>query len=276
MLAVSAIGTETRAARMPRASVRIRRALCKMAAMRVERAFVRVAGALAALAAALLPAIARADAPPAPIAAEDLAMRRALAARQPEMESRLRGWVDRNTGTWNTPGLEAFAALLADELRGLDFAVTVEPGAPLDYPDRAGARTGPLVRAVRAASVDPERARHILLLGHFDTVFEPDSPFQRWRLDSADPGRALGPGTSDMKGGLLVMLEALRALRASGDLARADVTVLLNADEEIGSLGSRERIQRAAREAQLALVFEPALDGGEQARSRSGAGQFHL
>ena len=113
-------------------------------------------------------------------------------------------------------------------------------------------------------------------MGHFDTVFEPDSPFQKWRIDASSPDRAYGPGSSDMKGGLVVLLEALRALRASGDLARANVTVLLNADEEIGSLGSRARIQAAAGEAQLALVFEPALEGGEQARSRSGAGQFHL
>ena len=192
------------------------------------------------------------------------------------MAARLGDWVARNTGTWNTAGLEAFAALLADELRRLDFQVTVEPSAPLEYPERAGARTGPLVRGERKASLDPEHARHFLLLGHFDTVFEPDSPFQRWRIDVGSPERASGPGSSDMKGGLVVLLEALRALRDSGDLARADVTVLLNSDEEIGSLGSRARIQAAAERAQLAFVFEPALEGGEQARSRSGAGQFHL
>ena len=240
--------------------------------MRAERAFVRVAGAFAALAAA---AVFAAE-PAAPLDSGDLALRAALGARQASMEARLADWVGRNTGTWNAAGLDAFAALLAAELRALDFRVTVEPSAPREYPDRAGARTGPLVRAERAATVDPERARHFLLLGHFDTVFEPDSPFQRWRIDAGSPDRAFGPGSSDMKGGLVVLLEALRALRASGDLARANVTVLLNADEEIGSLGSRARIQAAAGEAQLALVFEPALEGGEQARSRSGAGQFHL
>jgi glutamate carboxypeptidase len=239
--------------------------------MRAERAFVRVAGAFAALAAATAT-----FAEPPPLDAEDLALRAALAARQPAMEARLADWVGRNTGTWNAEGLEAFAPLLAAELRALDFQVTVEPSAPLEYPDHAGARTGPLVRAERKATVEPERARHFLLLGHFDTVFEPDSPFQNWRIDAGSPDRAFGPGTSDMKGGLVVLLEALRALRASGDLSRANVTVLLNADEEIGSLGSRARIEAAAGEAQVAFVFEPALEGGEQARSRSGAGQFHL
>ena len=276
MLAVSAIGTETRAARMPRTSVRIRRPLCKMAAMRVERAFVRVAGALAALAAAALATTAAAASDGAALDGEDLALRAGLAGRQADMEKRLGDSVERNTGTWNTAGLDAFAALLAEELRRLDFVVTVDPSAPLEYPERAGARTGPLVRGERKASLDREHARHFLLLGHFDTVFEPDSPFQKWRIDPGSPERASGPGSSDMKGGLVVLLEALRALRDSGDLARADVTVLLNSDEEIGSLGSRARIQAAAEQAQLAFVFEPALEGGEQARSRSGAGQFHL
>lgn len=248
-----------------------------MAAMRAERAFVRVAGALTALAAAAIVASSLAAAPPREVLdAEDVELRVAIAARQPELEARLADWVDRNTGTWNAAGLEAFAAILAAELRALDFEVTVEPSAALDYPDRAGARTGPLVQAERRAAVDPERARHFLLLGHFDTVFEPDSPFQNWRIDPSAPERATGPGASDMKGGLVVLLEALRALRESGDLARADVTVLLNADEEIGSLGSRPRIEAAARRAQVALVFEPAPEGGEQARARSGAGQFHL
>jgi len=242
-----------------------------MAEMRAERAFVR----FAALATAAL-ALVAADSAPTALAPEDLALRTSLAGRQAEMEARLASWVGRNTGTWNAEGLAAFAALLADELRALDFEVAVEPGAPLDYPNRLDARTGPLVAASRKATVAPERARHILLLGHFDTVFEPDSPFQSWRLDPAEPGRASGPGSSDMKGGLVVMLEALRALRASGELARADVAVLLNSDEEIGSLGSRARVQSAARDAELALVFEPALEGGEQARSRAGAGQFHL
>jgi glutamate carboxypeptidase len=243
-----------------------------MPAMRVARAFVQVAGALAALAAAAFAA----ETGPGPLAAEDLELRVGLAARQPEMEARLAGWVDRNTGTWNTAGLEAFAELMAEELRRLDFQVTVEPSAALEYPDRAGARTGPVVLGERKATLDPERARHFLLLGHFDTVFEPDSPFQKWRIDPGAPQRASGPGSSDMKGGLVVLFEALRALHESGDLARADWTVLLNADEEIGSLGSRARIQTAAKQAQLAFVFEPALEGGEQARSRSGAGQFHL
>src|SRR5262245_50872036 len=126
--------------------------------MRAERAFVRVAGAFAALAAAAVSAAEATN----PLDSADLALRSALAARQASMEARLADWVGRNTGTWNTAGLEAFAELLAAELRALEFQVTVEPSAPLAYPDRPGARTGPLVRAESLATVAPERARHIL------------------------------------------------------------------------------------------------------------------
>jgi len=208
--------------------------------------------------------------------AEDVELRVAIEERQAEMETTLADWVGRNTGSWNTPGLEAFAPLVAAELEKLGFEVKIEPSAPLEYPDRADARTGPVVVAERHASQSPERARHFLLLGHLDTVFEPDSPFQSFSTDPNAPGKAFGPGTSDMKGGLLVALYALRALADSGDLARADFTVLLNSDEEIGSLGSRERIEAAARKAELGFVFEAARESGEMARSRAGAGQFRL
>jgi len=224
----------------------------------------------------LLALLAAAPAARAELAAEDVELRVSLGAQQAEMEQLLADWVGRNTGSWNTAGLEAFAPLLADELKKLDFEVTTVPSAALDYPGRKDARTGPIVVAERHATVEPEHARHFLLLGHFDTVFEPDSEFQHWNADPNQPDRATGPGASDMKGGLVVLIYALRALAESGDLARADVTVLLNSDEELGSLGSRERIEAAAKKAEFGLVFEAAGESGELARSRSGAGQFHL
>ena len=170
----------------------------------------RVAGALAALAAAAVAA--RRARPSSTPRTSSCAPR--SAERQPDMEARLADWVGRNTGTWNAAGLEAFAPLVAAELRALDFEVTIEPSAPLEYPDRKDARTGPLIVAERKATVDPEHARHFLLLGHFDTVFEPDSPFQKWRdRRRARPTARSARASSDMKGGLVVLLYALRALR---------------------------------------------------------------
>ena len=208
--------------------------------------------------------------------AEDVEIRVLLGEQQPEMEKLLAAWVDQNTGTWNSVGLEAFAPQVAEALQALGFEVKIEPGVLFEYPDRKEARTGPLIVAERKAQIAPERARHFLLLGHADTVFEVDSSFQKYAPDPVNPHRALGPGVIDMKGGLVVMLYALRALAESGDLARSDYTVLVNSDEEIGSLGSRPRIEAEARRGQLGFVFEPTREGGEMARSRSGVGQFHL
>ncbi len=199
-------------------------------------------------------------------------IRERLAARQDEMTALLERWVGMNTGTWNRPGLEAFATGLVGPLVALGFEVE-RASDEIDYPGRGRAAIGPLVLARRAG---PAGGPRFLLVGHYDTVFEPDSPFQSYRLDPADAGRAIGPGVSDMKGGLVVMLYALRALFESGDLDRAEWTVLLNADEEIGSLSSRARIEAQAREATLGFVFESARSGGEMVRSRRGLGQFYL
>jgi len=208
--------------------------------------------------------------------AEDIEIRISLGEQQPEMEKLLAEWVDLNTGTWNTAGLEAYLQLVAARLGELGFEVKLEPGVALEYPDRKDARTGPLLVAERKAQIAPESARHFLLSGHADTVFEADSPFQKYAPDPSNPRRAYGPGVIDMKGGIVVMLYALRALAESGDLARADYTVLINSDEEIGSLGSRTRIEEEARRAQFGFVFEPARESGEMARSRSGVGQFNI
>jgi glutamate carboxypeptidase len=246
--------------------------------MRGRSARGKLAGArcVLALVSALVSAATTGTPARAELSAEDVELRVSIAERQGEMVELLADWVGRNTGTWNTAGLEAFAALVAEELKKLDFEVTVVPSAPLDYPGRKDARIGPIVVAEHHATAEPEHARHFLLLGHLDTVFEPDSDFQRWAPDPQNPERAVGPGASDMKGGLVVMLYALRALAESGDLAHADVTVLLDSDEELGSLGSRERIEAAAKKAEYGFVFEAARETGELARSRAGAGQFHL
>jgi glutamate carboxypeptidase len=73
------------------------------------------------------------------------------------------------------------------------------------------------------------RGKRILLIGHLDTVFEPDSPFQRFERQGE---RATGPGIGDDKGGIVVIIAALRAMRAAGTLRGADITVVLTGDEE--------------------------------------------
>jgi glutamate carboxypeptidase len=210
----------------------------------------------------------------AELSPEEDELREWLAERQPAMVELLRGWVEANTGSTHTAGLERFAALLPAELAPLGFAVEIHPGARVELAPGRSVATGPLLVARRPAPAPG--ARRILLAGHYDTVFEPDSPFRGFEVEANGVGRARGPGVADMKGGMVVLLFALRALAESGDLDRGDWTVVLNADEEIGSLASRELLEREARRAELGFVFESAQDGGAMVRSRRGVGQFVL
>ncbi len=206
--------------------------------------------------------------------AEETEIRETLAGWRPAMVERLRAWVEENTGSTNLPGLERFATLLPSELAPLGFAVETREGAQVEVAPGRSVRTGPLVVARRPAATPG--ARRFLLVGHYDTVFEPDSPFKGFEPEANGVPRARGPGVADMKGGLVVMLFALRALAESGDLDRADWTLVLNADEEIGSLGSRELLEREARRAERGFVFESTQDGQAMVRSRRGVGQFVL
>lgn len=159
--------------------------------------------------------------------------------------------VNQNSGTLNRAGVRANAELLRPEFEAI--------GMQVRWIDMAGTgRAGHLVATNRALRRRDGRdpPRHILLIGHLDTVFEPSSPFQRWRREGS---RATGPGTSDMKGGNVIILAALRALHQARLLQGIDVTVVLTGDEERPgtplALARRDLIA-AGREADFALEFE--------------------
>jgi glutamate carboxypeptidase len=227
-------------------------------------------GRLACLALPLLLAAAPAL---AELAAEEVELKVAVESQCPDMTGLLKQWVELNTGSWNLAGLEAFARDLTEPFEALGFEVEVIPGVPVEVPGRELTRTGPSVIA-RRPSTRSEPLR-LLLVGHYDTVYEPDSPFQRFDAPGDGAGNAFGPGVADMKGGLVVMLCALRGLAETSDLDRASWTVILNGDEEIGSLGSREQIEAEAREVDYGLVFEASY-GWAMVHTRRGLGQFHL
>lgn len=115
---------------------------------------------------------------------------------------------------------------------------------------------------------DGASAGRVLLLGHTDTVF-PAGEAARRPFNLAND-RATGPGVFDMKAGIAVMWSALRAL---GPLPRR-VTVLLNSDEEVSSVSSRDLIQKEAAAAIAVLVLEPSLPGGVLKTARKGVGRF--
>ena len=126
--------------------------------------------------------------------------------------------VNVNSGTHNLPGVTRVGALLRPQFESLGFTVVWKPMA-------AAGRAGHLI----ASHQGRFGAKRLLLIGHMDTVFEPDSPFQRFvrKGDFAN-----GPGASDDKGGVVVMLAALRAMRTAGALRNANIEVVLTGDEE--------------------------------------------
>lgn len=163
----------------------------------------------------------------------------------------LREIVDINSGTLNPEGVRAVADVLMPAFDALGFEVRYVP-----LPDSLE-RGGHLI-AERSGGAGPR----ILLIGHLDTVFEEDSPFQRY--EQVDSITARGPGVADMKGGDVAMLLALRALHAEGALEGANITVVLTGDEERPGRPvsvARELLIEAGRRSDYALGFESGSRG---------------
>ncbi len=171
-------------------------------------------------------------------------------------------WAEINSGSHNPPGLDRMRAALAAEFATL-------PGATVEHLPLSGTTAQALRVRVR-----PDAPQQLLCSGHYDTVFDAGSTFQTCTL--LDEHTLRGPGVADMKGGIVVMLMALRAFEKSPHAARLGYEVLLTPDEEIGSNGSGALFAAAgaSRRFALALVFEPARPNGDLVHSRKGTGNF--
>ena len=153
--------------------------------------------------------------------------------------------VDQNSGTMNFAGVEAVRRMVEPEFQSLGFKT--------EWIDmKAAGRAGHLV----ARHAGARRGKRLLLIAHLDTVFEPDSPFQRWALQG---NLASGPGAGDDKGGIAVIVAALRAMQSAGTLKDASITVFLTGDEEDAGnplTVSRRDLIAEGRKADVALDFE--------------------
>jgi glutamate carboxypeptidase len=190
---------------------------------------------------------------------------RAVDAGNAEALALLERIVNINSGTMNFAGVREVGAALRAELDGLGLATRWVEGAPFG-------RAGHLV--AEHAGPGPR----LLLIGHLDTVFEPSSSFQRFeRLDDAT---ARGPGIIDMKGGDVIIVHALKALKAAGVLDRMNVAVVMNGDEEHPGAPlalARRAVVDAAQGARAAIGFEDG-DGDPRTANtaRRGAGSWTL
>ncbi|HEX8224824.1 MAG TPA: hydrolase [Allosphingosinicella sp.] len=191
------------------------------------------------------------------------------------MLAQVEAWAAVNSGSRNLDGLARVAGLLADAFSALPGALTLRDPSPVESVAADGS-VSPLEHGRNLhLAVRPEAPVQLLFTGHMDTVFAPDHPFQDvfWR----EPGVLGGPGVADMKGGLAVLLAALKAAEASPLAPSLGYEVVINSDEEVGSPGSAALIAEAARGKKAALTYEPsALPDGTLAGARPGSGNFSL
>src|SRR5438477_10780570 len=196
-------------------------------------------------------------------------MIRTVDAEQARTTAMLQRWVDQNSGTMNLAGVEAVRRMVEPEFLALGFKTQW-----IDM--HAAGRAGHLV----ARHVGSKHGKRLLLIAHLDTVFELDSPFQRWVREGT---QAHGPGAGDDKGGIAVIVAALRAMQAAGTLKNANITVFMTGDEEDAGNPltiSRRDLIAEGRKADAALDFEDLsqedgpngpLDMGSTARRSAGS-----
>jgi len=193
----------------------------------------------------------------------------------PAMLAQVEAWSAINTGTGNLDGLAEYVAMLADEFVALPGEVELVEPAPVTAIAADGSEFEKPHGRHLVLRVRPGANRRVLLTGHMDTVFPKDHSFQgqKWLDDTT----LNGPGVADMKGGIAVMLHALKALEASGEAAGLGYDVMLNSDEETGSLASSDLIAQLAGGKVAALTYEPAaLPDGTLAHERGGTGNYSI
>lgn len=192
---------------------------------------------------------------------------------QPMLEQ-VEHWAAINSGTRNLAGLKTVAAALGDAFSGLPGTIDLVEAAPFESVAADGVVSQLDHGRHLHLDVRPDAPVRMLFTGHMDTVYPLDHPFQT--LTMRDDGTLHGPGVADMKGGLAVMLAALKAVEASPLAARIGYEVVINSDEETGSFSSAALLARAARDKVAALTYEPALPDGTLAGARGGTGNFSI
>ena len=196
-----------------------------------------------------------------------------LASRREAMVSRLMRWSAINSGSGNLTGLARTHEMLREAFAELGHPMASVPATPAPYFDVDGQERvrqfGDHIHIKKAGTY----RRSIVLTGHMDTVFPEDSSFQTPVI--RDDGSIHGPGVADMKGGLLVMLEALRAFKQTPWASELGWEIIINSDEEVGSLGSAALLADVGRRCPVGLIFEPATTpDGALAAARKGSGNF--
>lgn len=181
-------------------------------------------------------------------------------------------WSHVNSGSRNMDGLKAMESLILEAFEPLSPEVEL-----IDLPDGELVNSAGDVEIVPNARClrlfrRPDANRKVLMTGHYDTVFATNHPFQTTKW--LDDNTLNGPGVADMKGGILVMREALLAFEKLPEAQSVGWEIILSPDEETGSLASAKILAERAPAADIGLTYEPALADGTLAGARKGSGNF--
>ncbi|MBI2035097.1 MAG: hydrolase [Candidatus Liptonbacteria bacterium] len=191
-----------------------------------------------------------------------------------KMRELLISLVNINSWSHNPAGLEKVIYLLSREATKLgalpnQVILDLPPHKRIDA--KGNLEETPLGPALHATK-RPGAPIKIFLCIHADTVYPPDSPFQK--AEVLDENTMRGPGVADAKGGVVVMLKALEALERSPWANNIGWEMLINPDEEISGVGSSKLFQGAAKRNHIGLLFEPVLQNGAMVSHRKGSGNY--
>jgi glutamate carboxypeptidase len=208
---------------------------------------------------------------------QEARMAATIDAGSPADRALLEQLVNLNSGTMHLAGVVAVKDILVSRLQALGFRVHWVSM------DTVTGRAGDLVAEHPCPAGAGQCGKRLLLIGHMDTVFEPSSSFQRYAPVPDSAGKAAtGPGVADMKGGLVIMLAALRAMKEAGALDRTEINIVLSGDEERPGEPlekARHDLIEAAKQSDVALEFEPSLrtDGQDTVSiSRRSSTMWHI
>jgi glutamate carboxypeptidase len=199
-------------------------------------------------------------------------------ANMPRAIALLKESVDINSGTLNIEGVKKVGAIFAREFEKANFKTKWVP-----MPDSLR-RAGHLVASIgfnadqnATAKTKTKKGKKLFLIGHLDTVFEPDMPANPFTM--INDSTATGQGVTDMKGGDVIMIIALQALQAQGLLKDANIIAYLTGDEEHAGYPrevSRGDFIETAKQTEIALAFEGANGLNSVATARRGASGWLL
>ena len=180
-------------------------------------------------------------------------------SRQPEMIALLKKLVEAESPTSDKKAVDRVGAILAEASRNFGANISVHPQNKDG--DHIVAKWG-------------NGKKGILLLGHMDTVF-PIGTLKEMPFYEKDD-KVCGPGVLDMKGGLVIALNAIANLQEKREMPDRPITILFTSDEETGSATSRALIEELGSKSELVLVLEPALPDGSLKTWRKGTGDFQV